>query len=78
MTELAAHGKAVLRYEIVIRQEKDASWTATIESLGVRATGATDVEARSKVQVSALRAIADRLEADSSAPDQISFMVWLG
>ncbi|HEY1759339.1 MAG TPA: hypothetical protein VGG72_28465 [Bryobacteraceae bacterium] len=77
MTELAAHGDA-LRYEIVINHEKDGNWTATIETLGVCAAGTTDIEARSKIQVRALRAIADRIEADGSVPDQISFAVWLG
>jgi predicted RNase H-like HicB family nuclease len=78
MTELAAHGDVLLRYEIVISHEQDGSWTAAIEKLGVRASGATDVEARSKAQALALRAIADQIEHDRSAPDKISFDVWLG
>lgn len=78
MTELAAHGDVELRCEIVISHEQDGSWTATIEKLGVRTNGATDVEARSKAQALALRAIADQIENDRSAPDKISFAVWLG
>ena len=78
MSELAAHGDVVLRYEIVISHEQDGSWTATIEKLGVRTSGATDIEARSKAQVHALRAIAVKIGHDRSTPDKISFEVWLG
>jgi predicted RNase H-like HicB family nuclease len=78
MTELAGHGDAVLRYEIAITLEQDGSWTATIEKLGVHRIGATDIEARSKAQAQALRVIADQIENDRSAPDTISFEVWLG
>jgi hypothetical protein len=78
MTELAAHGDVLLKFQIVISHEQDLSWTATIDKLGVRASGATDVEARSRAQALALRAIADQIENDRSAPDKISFAVWLG
>lgn len=78
MTELAAHGAVVLTYEIVISHEKNDSWTATIEKLGVCTSGVTEIEARSKAQVHALRAIADQIENDRSTPDKINFEVWLG
>lgn len=78
MRELAARGDAALEYSIVISREQDGSWTATIEKLGVRTSGATDVDARSKVQAQALRAIANQIETDHSTPDKITFGVWLG
>ena len=78
MTELAARGDVALEYSIVISHEQDRSWTATIEKLDVCTSGATDVEARSKAQAQALRAIAHQIETDCSAPDKISFGVWLG
>lgn len=78
MTELASRGDVALEYSIVISHEQDRSWTAAIEKLGVRASGATDVEARSKVQAQALREIANQIETGCSAPDKISFGVWLG
>jgi lysophospholipid acyltransferase (LPLAT)-like uncharacterized protein len=68
----------MLKYEIVVSHEQDGSWIATIEKLGVRTSGTTDIEARSKAQAHALRAIADQIETDRFAPDQISFTVWLG
>ena len=71
MTELAARGDVALEYSIVIIHEHDRSWTATIEKLGVCVSGATDIEARSKVQAQALRAIADQIETDRSAPDKM-------
>ena len=78
MTELAAHEDAALEYTIVITHEQDGSWTASIEKLGVRESGAKDFEARSKAQAHALRAIADQVENDCSTPDKISFVVILG
>jgi hypothetical protein len=78
MTELASHGDVALEYSIVIIHGHDRSWTATIEKLGVCVSGATDVEARSKAQAQALRAIANQIETDRSAPDKITFGVWLG
>ena len=77
MTELAARGDAVLRFEIIVSHQQDGSWTAAIEKLGVRTSGVTDAAARSKAQAQALRAIADQIENDHSAPDKISFAVWL-
>lgn len=67
-----------MEIKVVIVQERDGSWTAQIESLGVSTCGATEREARSKAEALALRAIADRIEADQSAPDRIWFAVILG
>jgi hypothetical protein len=77
MTELASHGTVAPKYDIAISREQDGSWTATIEKLEVRESGATAVEARSKAEALALRTIADQIENDGSAPDGISFAVWL-
>lgn len=78
MTELVGHGDAALEYHVAVRQEQDGSWTAAIEKLEVRTNAATAIEARSKAQAQALRAIADQIETDRSAPDKISFGIWLG
>lgn len=63
-------------FEIVFDHEEDGRWIAEIESLpGVLAYGATQIEAQSKVEALALRVVADRIEADKSAPDQVRFAV---
>lgn len=61
-------------FEIVFDREEDGRWIAEIETLpGVLAYGATRTEARSKAEALALRVIADRIEVDQSAPDQVRF-----
>ena len=67
----------MLEYEVAIR-EQNGSWSAVIEKLRVRTSAATAIEARSTAQAHALRRIADQIEIDRSAPDKISFAVWLG
>jgi predicted RNase H-like HicB family nuclease len=65
-----------MEFEIVFDREDDGRWIAEIESLpGVLAYGATRLEAQSKVEAIALRVVADRIEADRSAPDQVRFAV---
>lgn len=65
-----------MEFEIVFDREEDGRWIAEIESLpGVLAYGATRVQAQSKVEALALRVIADRIEADQSAPEQVRFAV---
>lgn len=65
-----------MELEIVIDREEDGRWIAEIESLpGVLAYGATHAEARSKVEALALRVIADQIETEQSAPDQVRFAV---
>jgi predicted RNase H-like HicB family nuclease len=62
--------------EIVFDREEDGRWIAEIESLpGVLACGTTQAEVRSKVEALALRVIADRIEIEQSAPDQVRFAV---
>jgi predicted RNase H-like HicB family nuclease len=63
-------------FEIEFDREEDGRWIAEIASLpGVLAYGATQDEARSKVEVLALRVIADKIEVDRSIPDQVRFAV---
>jgi predicted RNase H-like HicB family nuclease len=63
-------------FEIVFDREDDGRWIAEIESLpGVLAYGGSQMEARSKVEALALRVIADRIEVEQSAPEQVRFAV---
>ena len=65
-----------MEFEIAFDREEDGRWIAEIESLpGVLAYGASKLEAQSKVEALALRVVADRIEADKSAPDQVRFAV---
>jgi predicted RNase H-like HicB family nuclease len=65
-----------MEFEIVFDRDEGGRWIAEIESLpGVLAYGATQTKARSKVEALALRVIADRIELDRSAPDQVRFAV---
>jgi predicted RNase H-like HicB family nuclease len=61
-------------FEIAFDREEDGRWIAEIESLpGVLAYGATKEDAQSKVKALALRVVADRIEVDQSAVDQVRF-----
>jgi predicted RNase H-like HicB family nuclease len=54
--------------DIEIEREEDGRWIAEVPALaGVLAYGATEREARAKVQALALRVLADRLEHGESA-----------
>lgn len=65
-----------MEFEIVFDREEDGRWIAEIENLpGVLAYGSNQQEARSKVEALALRVIADRIEMDQSAPEQVRFAV---
>jgi predicted RNase H-like HicB family nuclease len=65
-----------MEFEIVFDREDDGRWIAEIESLpGVLAYGVTRLEAQSKVEALALRVVADRIEVDQSAPEQVRFAV---
>ena len=65
-----------MEFEIVFDREEDGRWIAEIESLpGVLAYGATQTEARSRVEALALRVVADRIEFEQSIPDQVRFGV---
>ena len=55
---------------IEFEQEEDGRWIAEIEALpGVMAYGATRAEARGKVEVLALRTLADRIEHGEKVPE---------
>ncbi len=59
--------------EIEVEQEDDGRWIAEIQALpGVLAYGETMIEARSKVEVLALRTIADRIEHGEPVPFETS------
>jgi len=65
-----------MEFEIVFDREVDGRWIAEIEALPeVLAYGATQVEARSKVEALALRVVADHIKIDQSDPDQVRFAV---
>ncbi|HWG21032.1 MAG TPA: hypothetical protein VG225_10935 [Terracidiphilus sp.] len=65
-----------MEFEIIFDREEDGRWIAEIEALpGVLAYGGSKLEARSKVEALALRVVADRIEIDQSAPDQVRFAV---
>lgn len=65
-----------MEFEIVFDREDDGRWIAEIESLpGVLAYGATQLEAQSKVEALALRVVADRIEVEQTAPEQVRFAV---
>ena len=58
---------------IETEREEDGRWLAEVAALpGVLAYGATDAEARSKVQALALRVIADRIENGEPLPKEIA------
>ena len=63
-----------MNFHIELEQEDDGRWIAEIASLpGVMAYGATPEEAKSKVEVLALRITADRLESEQSSVDAVMF-----
>lgn len=65
-----------MQYEIEFEREDDGRWIAEIPSLpGVMAYGATREEAKSKVEVLALRLTADKLESEQTSVDSIQFAV---
>lgn len=55
--------------KIEIEREEDGRWIAEVPDLpGVLVYGATEVEARNRAAVLALRVIADRIEAGEPVP----------
>ena len=63
-------------FRIVFDREEDGRWIAEIESLpGVLAYGTSQLEAQSKVLALALRVIADQIELEQSAPNQVHLAV---
>jgi predicted RNase H-like HicB family nuclease len=54
-------------------REEDGRWIAEVPALpGVVTYGATELQARAKVKVLALRVIADRLENGEQLPQEIA------
>lgn len=65
-----------MEFKIVFDHEQDGRWIAEIESLpGVLAYGATKAEARFKVEALALRVLADKIEMERTAPEEVRFAV---
>jgi len=59
--------------DIEIEREEDGRWIAEVPELpGVVAYGATEAEARARVQALALRVVADRLEHGEVSPDLLN------
>lgn len=65
-----------MNFEIEISREEDGRWIAEIPSLpGVVVYGATREEAESKVEILALRVIADRMEREHSRTQHVGFAI---
>lgn len=66
-----------MKLKVEIEQEEDGRWIGEVPDLpGVLAFGASQDEARSRVQALALRVVADRLEHGEAGPQllDISFI----
>lgn len=62
----------VAQFKIELEQEEDGRWIGEVSSLpGVMAYGQTKSAALAAVQALALRAMADRLEHDEVAPEEL-------
>ena len=62
-----------MTFAIEIEQEQDGRWIAEVPDLpGALAYGATQAEARARVQALALRVVADRLEHGEADPDLLT------
>ncbi|WP_426991226.1 type II toxin-antitoxin system HicB family antitoxin [Methylomonas sp. CM2] len=65
-----------MNFTIELEQESDGRWLAELLELpGVLAYGTSSLEAVSKVEVLALRVIAERLENNESRPCSINITV---
>ena len=65
-----------MNFTIEQEQEADGRWLAEVPELpGVLAYGATSLEAMVRVEVLALRVIADRLEHSESRPFAINISI---
>lgn len=65
-----------MNFTIACEQEADGRWLAEIALLpGVMAYGRTADAATAKVQILALRVLAEQLEANESQPRDISILV---
>ncbi len=62
-----------LTFIIEVKRESDGRWLAEVLELpGVLVYGASPEEARARVQVLALRVVADRLEHGEAGPDLLN------
>lgn len=62
-----------MRFTLECTQEADGRWLGEVPQLpGVIAYGASEIEALGKVQILALRVLADQLEAEGGAPADVS------
>ena len=65
-----------MNFEIVCEREDDGRWLAEVPQLpGVLAHGPSANEAMAKAQVLALRVLAERLEANETGPQAITFSI---
>jgi predicted RNase H-like HicB family nuclease len=61
-----------VQYKVELEQEEDGRWIAEVPQLpGVLAYGASQAEARAKVQALALRVVADRLEQGEAGAELV-------
>ena len=59
-----------MTFSIELEQEADGRWLAEVPDLpGVLAYGASETEAKARVQALALRVVADRLEHGEASPE---------
>jgi predicted RNase H-like HicB family nuclease len=66
-------GLAEMILKVEIERESDGRWIGEVPDLpGALAYGASEQEARAKVQALALRVLADRLEHGEAGPDLLS------
>ena len=62
-----------MTYKVEVEREADGRWIGEVVELpGVLAYGATESEAKAKVQALALRVVADRLEHGEAGPDLLN------
>jgi predicted RNase H-like HicB family nuclease len=60
-------------YKVEVERETDGRWIGEVVDLpGCLAYGATEAEAKAKVQALALRVVAERLEHGETGPDLLS------
>ncbi len=63
-----------MHFDIEFDQEEDGRWIAEIAALpGALVYGATREEARSRVEVLALRIVADQLERETAGTSHVEF-----
>jgi predicted RNase H-like HicB family nuclease len=66
-------GVRILTFAVELELEEDGRWIAEVVDLpGVLAYGASEAEAKAKVQALALRAVDDRLEHGEADPDLLT------